>query len=150
MRSINFIVVHASASDEPHQDSLESIKHLHTANKKTKIKWGKYDTTGRGWSDVGYHFIITKDGQVHSGRPIEKKGAHVRGFNGTSIGICLSGEKDFTEAQFKALREVIQELLSNFGLSILDVMGHRDLDQGKTCPNFDVHEILRGQNGDSI
>lgn len=144
MRSINFIVVHASASDNPDQDSLASIKHLHTANKKTKIKWGKYYTTGNGWSDIGYHYVITKDGKCHTGRPIEKKGAHVKGFNATSIGICLTGDHEFTQEQFKTLREVISELLSNLGLSIIDVVGHRDLNKGKTCPNFDVNEVLRG------
>lgn len=145
MRNINLIIIHCSSSDLPEQDSVEAIKYLHTANKKTKIKWGKYDTTGNGWADIGYHYIITKDGTIHIGRPIEKAGAHCKGFNQSSIGICLTGEKEFTEAQFTSLRRIIKdELIPNFGLSIIDVMGHKELNRAKTCPNFDVHEKLAG------
>ena len=145
MRSINLIVIHCSASDNPVDDSAERIKYLHSGNKKTKITWGKYETHCFGWADIGYHYVITKDGRIHPGRPIEKAGAHVKGFNKSSIGICLTGDKEFTEEQFKALRHLIKEqLIPNHQLSIIDVMGHRDLNKGKSCPNFDVHEILRG------
>lgn len=150
MRSINLLIVHCSASDNPEQDSPEAVKYLHTANKKTKIKWGKYDTTGKGWSDNGYHYFITKDGVVHVCRPLKKAGAHCKGFNKSSIGICLSGERDFTEAQFEALRKLITELLSNHDLSIIDVMEHRELNSGKTCPNFDLRSKLKGLYGNDI
>ena len=147
MRQINMIVVHCSASDVPEQGTVDAIRHLHTGNRKTKIKWGKYDTTCNGWSDIGYHYVITKDGEVHIGRPIEKAGAHVRGFNKSSIGICLAGDKEFTQEQFKSLKTITDELILNFGLSRIDIIGHRDLDSGKSCPNFDVHEVLRGDDG---
>lgn len=142
MRPIHLIVIHCSASDLTEQDSLEAVKHLHTANKKTKIKWGEYETTGNGWSDVGYHYVITKDGNCHAGRPLHKKGAHVKGHNANSIGVCLTGDKDFTEAQFETLREVVDELIKEFGLTLIDVVGHGELDKKKTCPNFDVAEKL--------
>lgn len=143
MRNINLLIVHCSASDNPDQDSPEAVKYLHTANKKTAIKWGKYDTTGKGWSDNGYHFFITKDGTVHECRPLKRAGAHCKGFNKSSVGICLSGEHEFTEAQFVALRKLVLGLLSSLDLSIIDVLGHRDLDGRKTCPNFNVQEKLR-------
>lgn len=146
MRNISFIVVHCSSSDNPDQDSLEAITYLHTANRKTKIKWGKYDTTGNGWSDNGYHYVITKDGTVHPARPIERPGAHCKGFNQSSIGICLTGEKDFTEEQFQALREVVKELISNFGLSRIDIVPHNSLNKKKTCPNFDVSKVISKQH----
>lgn len=134
------VVVHCSASDSPMDDSPERIKLLHTGNKKTPIIWGKYHTHCFGWSNTGYHYIITKDGQVHIGRPIEKAGAHCKGFNKGSIGICLTGDGDFTEAQFKAFRTLIRELLSKHNLSIMDIVGHYELNKKKTCPNFNVHE----------
>lgn len=140
------VIIHCSASDNPQDDSVERIRLLHTGNRKTAIKWGKYDTHCNGWADIGYHFIITQDGQVHTGRPIEKPGAHAKGFNKTSIGICLTGDKSFTEAQFKALREVISELISKFGLSRIDILEHNQLNSKKTCPNFDLQSVLRGND----
>ena len=143
MRNIHLIIIHCSASDNPDQDSVDAIRHLHTANQKTAIKWGKYDTTGNGWADIGYHYVITKDGKIHQGRPIRKAGAHCKGFNKASIGICLTGENEFKKEQFNALRELVDELILEFGLSIMDVIGHRDLNKGKTCPNFDVQQALQ-------
>lgn len=142
MRKINLLVGHCSASDNPDQANVDAIKHLHTANKKTKIKWGKYETFGFGWADIGYHYIITPDGKRHIGRPIEKAGAHAKGFNQNSIGICLIGDKNFTQAQFDEFKVLVEELLSTFNLSIIDVVGHRDLNNKKTCPNFNIHEVL--------
>lgn len=142
MRKINMLVVHCSASDNEDQDSAEAIKKLHTSNKKTKIKWGKYETHGKGWSDNGYHHVITKDGVVHSGRPEKRPGAHARGFNKGSIGICLTGEYEFTQAQFRALKALIDGLLSKYELSIIDVIPHNSLNKAKTCPNFDLYEKI--------
>lgn len=132
------VVVHCSSSDNSQDDSVQRIKLLHTGNKKTPIKWGKYDTHCRGWSDIGYHYVITKDGEVHSGRPIERAGAHAKGFNKSSIGICLTGDKEFSDEQFKSLKTVIDELILNFGLSIIDIIEHNELNSSKTCPNFDL------------
>lgn len=131
MRNINLIIVHCSDSDIPGHDNIETIRKWHIEE--------------NGWSDVGYHYFITKDGEVHSGRSLERAGAHCKGFNKSSIGICLSGRNEFTEEQFQSLRDIIKdELIPNLGLSIIDILGHRDLNKGKSCPNFDVQEILRG------
>jgi len=143
VRPINFLVIHCSASDNPGDDSPERIHLLHTGNKKTPIIWGRYHTHCFGWKDTGYQFIITQDGVTHRARPVEKAGAHCKGFNKTSIGICLTGDQEFTEAQFRALAVLVDKLILEHDLSIIDVMGHRDLDKTKPCPNFDVHEILR-------
>lgn len=137
------LVFHCSASDEDSQDSIEAIKHLHTANKKTKIKWGKYDTTGKNWSDIGYQIVITKDGKRHYGRPLEKAGAHCKGYNKNSIGICLTGDKEFTEAQFEEAAKVASEYLEKFDLEIYNILGHSDLNKNKSCPNYDIKEIIK-------
>lgn len=145
MRKINLLVVHCSGSDLKEDDSIERIKHLHTSPKNIPMKWGKYETNGFSWNDIGYHFVITKDGVIHIGRPIEEIGAHVKGFNASSVGICLTGESDFSEAQFKALRKLVNDLISNLGLSIIDVLGHYELTRGKTCPNFNVQKVLHNE-----
>mgnify|MGYP003677575917 CR=1 FL=1 len=68
-RTINKIIVHHSASGSA-VTTVEKIR--------------KWHVEGNGWSDIGYHFIVHLDGSVHAGRPVERSGAHVRGFNSTS------------------------------------------------------------------
>ena len=128
LRPINLVVVHCSDSDHKHHDNPETLR--------------KWHVDERGWPDVGYHYIITKDGTVHIGRPIHRSGAHVKGFNSSSIGICLTGKKDFSQGQFDSLKALTDELILNFGLSIIDVIEHNKLDSSKTCPNFNVREKL--------
>lgn len=128
MRKIDLIVVHCSDSDIPSHDNIETIR--------------KWHVNERGWSDIGYHYFITKDGTVHTGRPLNIAGAHVRGYNSRSIGICLSGRNGFTDEQFKSLERLCRELVSKFNLTKLDILAHHDLDKGKTCPNFKVGELV--------
>lgn len=143
MRTINKLVIHCSASDNPDQDSIEAIKDLHTSPPDKVFKWGKYTTNGRGWSDVGYHFLISKSGVLFNGRPENIIGAHVAGHNRDSIGVCLSGESGLpTPGQEKTLELVCKDLCKRYGLSKMDIIGHKDLDNKKTCPNFDIHEFV--------
>lgn len=126
-REIKFIVVHCSDSDVIRHDSVEVIRKWHLA---------------RGFDDIGYHYIITKDGVIHRGRDIEQVGAHVKGYNKDSIGICLTGRRKFSKEQFASLRNLCQDLCAAFKLERFDVLHHRDLDDNKTCPNFDLFDVL--------
>ena len=102
--------------------------------------------TGRGWSDVGYHYLIDRDGTIVKGRSVERAGAHVRGHNANSIGISLFGghgasatdsfEDHFTSAQDAALRKLITTLRNDF-TSIKKVSGHNEY-SNKGCPGFKV------------
>lgn len=141
MRVINKIIVHCSASDNPSQDSIEAIKDLHTGDPKEKIQWGIYATNKRGWSDIGYHYFISKDGILHYGRPLDQAGAHCYGHNSNSIGICISGDKIFNRKQFLILNQILRELIIQFGLTENDIHFHRDFDKNKSCPNFSKSEI---------
>jgi N-acetyl-anhydromuramyl-L-alanine amidase AmpD len=141
MRKIEKLIVHCSASDNPEQDSPKAIWHLHTAPKTEKIKWGEYNTTGNGWSDIGYHIIITTDGDVHNGRPIGKVGAHCKGQNEDSVGICLTGINKFTSAQFESLIDLLKDLTEKYGLFNSQVFGHYEFDIKKTCPNLNMDFI---------
>ena len=104
----------------------------------------KWHVEDNGWSDIGYHFVIRRDGTREIGRPIEAQGSHVKGFNSVSVGICLVGGKgddgkacnNFTKAQFDALWEVLQILRVHYPKA--EVVGHRDLNGGKQCPSFEV------------
>ena len=76
MRKIRKIIIHCSATQEGKDVSVETIRKWHLK---------------RGWRDIGYHFVIGLDGQVQEGRPIEQTGAHTKGHNFDSIGICYIG-----------------------------------------------------------
>lgn len=98
----------------------------------------------RGFKKIGYHYFIDKSGVVHKGREESEVGAHVKNHNATSLGICLSGKKDFTHYQFAALEMLLIDLCSKYDLEKSDILGHSDLDKGKTCPNFNLHGWLSG------
>lgn len=138
MRDINKIYIHCSASDRPEQQTLQAVTYLHTTLKEIDIVWGTYDTHGKGFSKVGYHYLIQTDGTREIGRSLEEMGAGVRGDNYDSIHICLHGVSKFTPDQFYELNELLDELLGRFDLEIQDVRGHYEFDPGKSCPNFDM------------
>ena len=81
MREINKIIIHCSATPEGQDFTVQQIRQWHTTPKPK----------GNGWSDIGYHFVIYRDGSVHKGRPLEQIGAHTLGYNANSIGICYIG-----------------------------------------------------------
>lgn len=94
----------------------------------------------RGWRDVGYHFIIRRDGEIEVGRQLNEVGSHCMGHNADSIGTCLIGKSSFAPAQFAALNKLhagLRELFPN-----LTAHGHRDFQPAKTCPNFEVNDVL--------
>lgn len=102
----------------------------------------------RGWSGIGYHFVIRRDGTIEAGRHYESRGAHVRGHNKDSIAICMVGGKglkgepkdNFTHAQFNSLREVVFAINEKY--PGVKTFGHRDLQPAKNCPCFDWRVYL--------
>lgn len=77
----------------------------------------------RGWEDIGYHFVITNgnsgpDGEIQIGRPLEKIGAHAKGRNHNSVGICLVGEDQFTAKQKDSLIRLLAKLCAEYNLEI--------------------------------
>lgn len=130
MRNINKVILHCSDSDYAHHDDIKVIKKWHTDPKSKG---------GRGWKDVGYHYFIRKDGLIQKGRDIDVMGAHCKGENKTSIGICLSGKHKFTDKQFEALEKLIR------GLDIrlrnkFTIHPHNEF-SSKSCPNFSLEEF---------
>jgi len=141
MRPITKIVVHTSAT-RPDDVAAHDID-----------RWHKK----RGWRGIGYHFVIRLNGALEKGRDIAEIGAHVKGHNADSIGICMVGGLDqygnpadtYSDAQYETLRALVDALKRAFPNS--DVLGHRDLSPDidgdgrvdewewvKACPCFDV------------
>jgi len=131
MRPLDKIILHCSATREGQHITVETIRQWHLK---------------RGWSDIGYHYVIYLDGSIHKGRPIEKVGAHTSGQNTGSIGICYVGgvEKDgktpkdtMTDLQETAMVNLIKALREEYGDMTLH--GHNEF-AAKACPSFKVYE----------
>lgn len=142
MRVINHIVVHATATKEHQEFDAKDID-----------RWHKE----RGWSGIGYHYVVKLDGTIEKGRPVAKIGAHVKGHNHDSIGVVYVGGLDAklapkdtrTPAQKKALAALLCDLKKEHPKA--DISGHRDFSPDlnnngiiepfeflKACPCFDA------------
>lgn len=142
--------MHNSASDLPCEDSLAAIKSLHVGDKRKAATWNgkKKLPNGReikhfGWDDVGYHKVFVKSGKVERGRPDSVPGAHAYGYNGHSLGYCVTGLDVYSDEQIDAVIQDLKEDLKKYGLTHLDVVGHYELNKNKTCPNMDMDKIRR-------
>ena len=130
MRNIDKLIIHCSATREC-DDSV---------NASVIDRWHK----ARGWKGCGYHFIVLIDGTIETGRMINEVGAHVRGMNKSSIGICYIGGLDRdaktskdtrTPQQKESLLLLIKTLNKIYPEATLH--GHNEF-SNKACPSFDV------------
>lgn len=143
MRRITGIIVHCTATRPQWWEGKA------TAAKVAEIR--RWHVEERRWSDIGYHYLIDRDGAVVEGRPITRDGAHVAGHNRGTIGVSLFGghgssetdlfEENYTPAQDRALRGLIDTLQGRYGP--VPVTGHNEY-SAKACPGFSVPEWLRG------
>jgi len=129
LRTINKLIVHCSATREGQDITVDTIRDWHLK---------------RGWSDIGYHYVVKLDGTIETGRSVELMGAHVKGHNKDSIGICYIGgveadgktPKDTrTDKQKDSLLNLLVTLKHVYG--DISVYGHRDFST-KACPSFDA------------
>lgn len=100
-----------------------------------------------GWEGAGYHFLVRKDGQIYRLRPEEFVGAHAKGSNYNSIGICAEGNfenETMPEAQKNSLIELVSYLKGKYGIS--KVLKHSDVNN-TACPgkNYPFNEIVNGK-----
>jgi len=129
-RHIDLLVVHCTYTYKRMDIGAEEI-----------TRWHK----DRGWSTCGYHFIVRKDGTIEKGRDLDRIGAHARGYNVGSIGVCYVGGRtddnkpvdDRTPEQKKSLAALIINLQTEHPDII--VKGHNQL-SSKSCPNYNVQE----------
>lgn len=143
-RHIDLIVVHCSATPPSMDIGANEIR-----------KWHK----AKGWRDIGYHNVIRRNGVLEHGRDLSLSGAHAKGFNKSSIGVCMAGgvdengeaEDNFNPEQYATLRGYIDTMKNAFPDAA--TLGHRDLsvdlnEDGaitpdewmKECPCFDVKQ----------
>lgn len=89
----------------------------------------------KGWDDIGYHYFYEKDGTERTGRPETMHGAHARGYNTSSLGLCMAGNFDLTlptRAQEVSLVSRLQKIQKKWGIDSVNFLPHRSV-ANKTC-----------------
>ena len=139
---IKIIVVHMSYT-RPSQDiGAKEIRDWHTSPDP--------NDPSKPWSDIGYHDVIRRDGTIEEGRPYNQQGAHVKGRNRNSLGVCLVGgrkenadepEFNFTRKQMWALESYIRDRKRRFNDP--NIRGHNDYAPDRACPGFNVREYFK-------
>lgn len=133
-RTINEIIIHCTATPEGRECTVTEIRRWHIQ---------------RGFSDIGYHYVIHLDGRVENGRNVDIAGAHCTGHNANSIGVVYVGgcgkdgktPKDTrTDAQKAALANLLIDLRKLYPRATIH--GHRDF-ANKACPSFDATQEYR-------
>lgn len=146
MRAVTQLVIHCSAT-KANVDENITLPGEDIGAREIR-RWHQR----QGYSDIGYHYVIRRDGRVEIGRPLERAGAHVKGHNATSVGICLVGgldergraENNFEPAQWVSLRELLKDLLRRFPGA--EILGHRDFPGvKKDCPCFDARKWAQAE-----
>lgn len=132
MRDLNRIILHCSATKEGQDFSAATIRQWHVK--------------GNGWRDIGYHWVIRLDGSIEVGRPLDEAGAHTKGHNKDSVGVCYIGGCDadgkpkdtMSPEQEKAWRMIVLSLRTLYGNHIT-IHGHNEF-ANKACPSFTVKD----------
>ena len=134
-----YIVIHCSQTRPSQNVGAKDIDRWHREN---------------GWTMICYGKVIKRDGTVEQGRADDAVQAHVKGYNHCSYGLCLVGgakeedwqqpEDNFTGEQWESLKKVLEELVIKYPEA--RIVGHYELDERKTCPNFNVREYLLNED----
>lgn len=136
LETISYIVIHCSATRHSEIISIDDLREDHLC---------------RGFDDIGYHWIINIDGTIKKGRSVKFQGAHCRGYNDKSIGICYIGGLDdngiptntMTSNQEKALVTLCTQIKAKY--ANIQIIGHNQVSD-KECPCFDVKELINKHN----
>ena len=132
MRKINEIIIHCSDTFYDMDIGVDEIRRWHTA---------------KGWNDIGYHYVVRRNGTIEKGRKDNVIGAHCRGHNKISIGVCFVGGKrgngmgmnNFTNIQMVKGLVLITELTDKY--PDVSIHGHNEFSK-KKCPVFDIKLVI--------
>ena len=135
-KATTMIILHCSATREGQDVKAKTIK-----------QWHK----DRGFDDIGYHYVIDLDGTIEKGRDEALVGAHCKGHNATSIGICYVGGCDKnmkpkdtrTPEQKRSMLSLVRKLVNKYKIPVTQIWAHHDFDKHKACPSFEISEFRK-------
>lgn len=132
-RRIDEVIIHCTATPAGKPYTVEQIRRQHIQ---------------QGWSDIGYHYVIYADGSLHAGRPLDVVGAHCKGHNAHSIGICYVGGLNAAgkpaDTRTPAQKERLKSLIDSCKVLYkgVKIHGHNEF-AAKACPCFDVSKAYK-------
>lgn len=137
MRKIDLLIIHCAATKPDMNIGVPEI-----------TRWHKM----RGYTTIGYHYVIRRDGTIENGRPITEAGAHALNYNKSSIGVCLVGglnaagkpECNYTTKQWQTLNKLVEDIQHTY--KDIKIIGHSEV-ANKACPCFDVQKWLANGRG---
>jgi len=129
-----------------HHDGIEPVTTLETYDQvRSRVQTIRKYHLGRGWADIGYHFIIDPRGRVWIGRPLQLQGAHVSGGNVGNIGILLLGNFQFEQPSDEAMETLsvlIRKLQKKYRIPADRIYGHCELAKGTECPGHHLKDKM--------
>jgi N-acetylmuramoyl-L-alanine amidase len=125
-------VIHVSDSPDDRDIGFAEIDQWH------KSRFSGVQIPGGKRIYCGYHYVVRRNGTVEPGRPEWAIGAHVAGHNMNTIGVCWIGKLLPDPRQRASLIKLVQNLMLRYHLTPDKVLGHCELNPGKTCPNIDM------------
>lgn len=144
-RRINKILLHCADTPTGKDFRVKDIDRWHEERGFEKSSNGKF---------CGYHWVICIDGVIESGRSEADIGAHCKGHNSDSIGVCLIGRGQYTDDQWISLFYLLSQLCDGYDLEAKQVFGHYEFNSQKACPMLDMNKLrddleihIRGKNG---
>jgi len=150
-RPIDLIVIHCSATPNGRWTSTLDVNHWHAQRgfKRAEAAVARFNPD---LGSIGYHWVLYPNGARATGRAPDEVGAHARGVNSRSLGLCLVGTDRYTFPQWGALLDQVRHLCGKYSIPLQHadaangyrgVCGHRDLaNVNKTCPGFEVADWL--------
>ena len=149
-------VIHCAATPNGRWTTVEDIDRWHGPDREAR-GLRPFKRSGSPWhmphlKHIGYHFVIYTNGSMVCGRSLNETGAHAldkrqprgsdarRRYNNNAIATCLIGTDQFTPEQWDMLRLHVRSFRERF--ADLEIIGHREIDDGKLCPGFDVPKWL--------
>ena len=135
MNGINKITIHHT-SEYPGMDTLNDLQIVR--------KIAQFHREVRRWADIGYHYLIGRDGRIYEGRPVSIQGAHVRSGNENNLGISLIGDfshRSPNALQIRTISVFLAQQQRRYGIPNSRVYGHRDLNPTE-CPGEAPYQWL--------
>ena len=144
-RKVNKVILHCADTPTGRDVRASNIEQWHLERGFLPSSNGKA---------IGYHWVICIDGTIEQGRLESDIGAHCKGQNKDSIGVCLIGRGSYTEAQIVSLFYLLSKLCDGYDLEAKQVFGHNEFNHQKACPLMDMNKLrddlevhIRGKNG---
>ena len=119
-----------------HHDGMTVFTSIASSSAKARIEAIRSAHRGRGWGDIGYHYVIDPAGRVWEGRPLSWQGAHVKNQNPGNIGICMLGNYEDQRPntqQLESLESFVSRLMRTHGVALREVYTHREF-APTACP----------------